>query len=331
MRVGLTIPHFGPAVAEGAALKYAAEAETAGFDSLWLRDHLFIPPKSGSGDGTPLLDSLTTITAIAARTSRITLGTSALIPLRHPITLAQLSATLVTLFGPRFVWGVGSGNSEREFAALGLGGRNRAADVISTIGAARALWQRTGVSWHDECYDFDDVTITPRLEHTPVPFWYCANNPKSARLAAELCDGWLPGRVNLATVRKRVETIDAMVAENGRPRPTIGVVPYTTVGRTAEQALAGIDVEPLLTAANRGRFWVTPPSGRFETIDDLAGMLLHGTPEDIVAQCRDLAEVGVGHVVFDLRLVFANWRQQFDLLAEQVLGPVQKISPSIPG
>lgn len=322
MKVGLSLPHFGADLIKRDVLQVAVDAESAGFDSLWLRDHIFLAPKVPGTDGTPTYDSVTTITAVSARTSRITIGTAALIPLRHPVMMAQISATLVHLFGSRFIWGVGSGNSEREFASIGLGGRNRAADVLASINVMRALWSGREVSWDDEQYRFDPITLTPRLHERPVPFWYCANNPKSARLAAQVCDGWLPGRVNLPTLRKRIESIDALVAEDGRPRPTIGTMPYVSVAGTREAAVARVDVGGLLEQANHARFWVKPESGSFASVDDLDGMLMCGTPEQIIEQCAALAQAGVEHVVFDLRQGFSAWDEQFDLLADTVLPAV---------
>jgi alkanesulfonate monooxygenase SsuD/methylene tetrahydromethanopterin reductase-like flavin-dependent oxidoreductase (luciferase family) len=64
---------------------------------------------------------------------------------------------------------------------------------------------------------------------------------------------------------------------------------------------------------------VKPASGRFETIDDLEGMLLYGTPEHIVDQVGRLREAGADHIVFDMRLTFGRWQEQIDLLGREVL------------
>jgi alkanesulfonate monooxygenase SsuD/methylene tetrahydromethanopterin reductase-like flavin-dependent oxidoreductase (luciferase family) len=70
-----------------------------------------------------------------------------------------------------------------------------------------------------------------------------------------------------------------IVAENGRPLPTVGVVPPTTIAETEDEAWAGTSLEGLLKWANeRGKWWVKPPSGRFETAQDIEGSLIAGTP-----------------------------------------------------
>lgn len=318
MDCGLLLPHFGERLTDRDVVGSARDAEAAGFDSVWVRDHIFLRGSGEGAAGPPCYDSMTVVAAVAATTSTVRIGTAALIPLRPAVQMAQISATLVNMFGPRFVWGVGSGNNEREFESIGRGGQDRAALVLSSMAAMRELWRSKDVTWHDGLVDFDHVTLNPRPVE-PVPFWYCANNPKSARLAATVCDGWMPGRVNLPTLVERVRTIEKMTSENGRQRPVIGVVPATTVARTREAALDRIAIGPLLDVANRMRFWVKPPSGTFESVDDLPGMLLHGTPDDIVEQCADLRTAGVDHVVFDLRLAFADWDAQVEMLAADVV------------
>ena len=65
--------------------------------------------------------------------------------------------------------------------------------------------------------------------------------------------------------------------------------------------------------------WVTPPSGSFSTLEDIRGVLLAGTPQDIARETRAYQEAGAEHVVYDLRLRYADWYEQIDLLGKEVL------------
>jgi alkanesulfonate monooxygenase SsuD/methylene tetrahydromethanopterin reductase-like flavin-dependent oxidoreductase (luciferase family) len=97
------------------------------------------------------------------------------------------------------------------------------------------------------------------------------------------------------------------------------MIPLTSIGSSAEDALAAVDLPALLDAANRKRFWLRPPSGRFETAGDLAGSLLAGSPEEVAGQVRAVTDLGLDLLVFDLRLRFHDWEGQLRLLGEEVL------------
>ena len=115
-----------------------------------------------------------------------------------------------------------------------------------------------------------------------------------------------------------------MSAEMGRSRPTIAIIPPTSVEKTREDALRQVNVPGLLAWANKARFAVKPPSGRFETVDDLEGQLIVGSPDDAVAECEKLVAAGVEHIVFDFRFKFDKWFEQINLLGTDVLPKVQR-------
>jgi alkanesulfonate monooxygenase SsuD/methylene tetrahydromethanopterin reductase-like flavin-dependent oxidoreductase (luciferase family) len=116
-----------------------------------------------------------------------------------------------------------------------------------------------------------------------------------------------------------VRTLDELSAAAGRARPAIGVMPPTSVEATREEALAHVNVPGLLAWANKARFAVRPPSGRFETAADLEGQLVAGTPDDVVAECRKFEALGLDQLVFDLRFRFDRWFAQIERLGEDVL------------
>ncbi|MCH2623806.1 MAG: LLM class flavin-dependent oxidoreductase, partial [Acidimicrobiales bacterium] len=144
--------------------------------------------------------------------------------------------------------------------------------------------------------------------------------PRSARLAAEYADGWMPGRTTLLTIDERVKTMRELTTENGRPMPTIGVIPPTSIAATHELAFDGLNVDGLLAWANkRGKWWVKPASGEFATAEDIEGSLIAGNPEEVVDQVKRFEEVGVEHLVFDLRLTYERWFASIELLGREVL------------
>ncbi len=200
-----------------------------------------------------------------------------------------------------------------------MGGVFRPELVESNARIFEEVFAENDVDYSDDHYEFTNVSVYPKPTG-PIPFWYGGATPASARRAAEYCDGWIPGRITLKTIEKRVGKMAELVAENGRPMPTVGVVPPTTIARTEAEAWAGTSLEGLLAWANqRGKWWVKPPSGTFETADDIEGSLIAGTPQQVVEQTAKFEDIGVDHLVFDLRLSFERWIDSIHLLGEEVL------------
>jgi alkanesulfonate monooxygenase SsuD/methylene tetrahydromethanopterin reductase-like flavin-dependent oxidoreductase (luciferase family) len=330
MRAGLLLPHFGAHAEPDRLLERAQRAEALGFDALFVRDHLLHAPAGFESAGATFLEALTVLAAVGAATREVSLGTGALVPFRHPLHAALIASTLTSLFGPRVILGVGIGSGDHEFEAVGLGGVPRAELLDKNVEIMRRLWSGPDVSWDDETFGFSGATLDPRPPGGTIPIWYCGSSPRGARVAAASYDGWLPGRIPLATLQELIPKLLVGAEERGRPRPVVGTIPQTSIASTRAEARAGIGVDALLAAANRARFWKRPSSGAFETLDDLDGLVLHGTPEDVLEQCLRLRNAGVDHVVFDCRMTFERFDEQMELLAARVLPGLQApaISPT---
>jgi alkanesulfonate monooxygenase SsuD/methylene tetrahydromethanopterin reductase-like flavin-dependent oxidoreductase (luciferase family) len=319
-KYGLLLPHFGEEADRHKLLEGSKRAEELGFDSVWVRDHLvFEPHGEMEKPNRTFYDALTTLTAIGAVTKTIELGTGSLIPFRHPLVTALMAGTITQLVGPRLILGFGAGTFDHEFEAIGLGDADRVELVRSNAEIFRKVFTENDVSYKDEYFRFDNVTIEPKPVGGPVPFWYCGGTPRSARLAVEFCDGWMPGRISMLTLQKRIETIEQLSAEAGKKRPTIAVIPPTSIERSREEALKDVNVPGLLAWANKAKFAVKPPSGTFETVDDLEGQLIAGNPDEAVEACRKFEAAGVEHLVFDFRFKFDKWFEQIELLGSEVL------------
>jgi alkanesulfonate monooxygenase SsuD/methylene tetrahydromethanopterin reductase-like flavin-dependent oxidoreductase (luciferase family) len=330
-KYGLLLPHFGDFADRDRLLEGSKLAEKLGFDSVWVRDHLIFEPHGEmESPNRSFYDALITLTAIGAVTERIELGTGSLIPFRHPLEVALSVATMTQLVGPRVICGYGAGNFDHEFAAVGIDTSIKRWELVkSTALILKKVWTENEVSYKDDYYEFENVTIEPKPVGGAVPFWYCGNTPASARRAVEYCEGWMPGRISLATFRARVELMREKSQEWGRPMPTPAVIPPTSVEATREDALREVNVEGLLAWANKAKYWVKPPSGRFETWEDLEGTLIAGSPDDVVEECLKFEEAGCEHLVFDFRFKFDRFFEQIQLLGEEVLPRLQERSAAV--
>jgi alkanesulfonate monooxygenase SsuD/methylene tetrahydromethanopterin reductase-like flavin-dependent oxidoreductase (luciferase family) len=328
LRLGLLAPHFGAQASRELLIGGARLAETYGFDSLWVRDHLVFEPHGMEGSNDLFLEALATLAHIAGTTERIGLGTATLIPTRHPIYLAQSLASLSWLANRPIDLGFGAGRFQHEFDALGLEGVDRPTLATEQLSLARRLWRGEEVTYQSPNYAFEHVHLRP-LPPQPIRIWWGGGAPASTRLAVAHCDGWLPSRLDFRTFEKRALAIRDLCAQAGRPVIALGNVPIASVGSSRHDALQRVNLPGLLAHANGLRFVVRPTSGQFERAEDLAGGLLAGTPADIVADLEHMATLGCELVILDLRFRFDDWLDQIRLLGEEVLPHVRNVAAGV--
>src|SRR5271167_1012475 len=121
MKFAVAIRNMGPQSNRATIRACARIAEQAGYDALFVSDHLCIPPDQTEGSGGRYLDVLATLAFVAGATQRIRLGISVLVlPYRPAVFTAKLVATIQELSAERMILGVGSGWMRPEFDALGV-------------------------------------------------------------------------------------------------------------------------------------------------------------------------------------------------------------------
>ncbi len=320
IKFGLLLPHFGASASVEKCIKGAQCAEAYGFDSVWVRDHLVFKPHAGEGGDNNHIECLLLLAAVASATKKIKLGTAMAICHRHPIHLAQSFAGLSVLANGRVIMGMGLGGFAHEFAAAGRphAFEERIKLMATNLDICRRLWVGERLSHASEYFDFTGVEIKPRPV-TPIPVWIGGGTPAACRRAVHYGDGWMPARITLETYRRRVEYLRELCESQGRSMISAAVMPFTSVAKSRESALAGIDTDSLIDEVHNPASWVKPPSGGFTTLEDIRGVLLAGTPQDISRETRAYQDAGAEHIVYDLRLRYGDWYEQIDLLGQEVL------------
>jgi probable F420-dependent oxidoreductase len=316
MTYGLLVPHFGAHATRERILGVGPLAEAAGFDAVWVRDHLLWKPHAMEGTDLTFIEPLATLAATAAQTRRVVLGTAVLIPLRWPLKLAQDLAALSYLAGGRVIAGLGMGSNHAELAAAGFSRETRKKVFVETTEICRRVWAEDGVSWKGELFEFDDVTIRPKPVE-PIPIWYGGTTRASVRNAVRYCDAWMPGRIPLATLDDRLEYLAELEAEGGR-RLIRSIIPLVKVDTDRTRARSGLDVAALAGSSEASREWIAPPGG-FRALEDLPGIVAVGEPDEVVEQIVEIAGRGIDHFVFDLRAQFDQFEPTVELIAERVL------------
>jgi probable F420-dependent oxidoreductase len=148
-----------------ALIAYAVKAEELGFDSVWVWDHIFL----GVDPPFPVIDSLTLLSAVAARTDKIKLGTGVLVlPLRNPVVLAKELSSLDLIAGGRLVLGMASGWYKREFDAVGVPFNERGRIMDRNLEILRRLWTEELVDGEYPPHRLRGSNMSPKPPRLPV-------------------------------------------------------------------------------------------------------------------------------------------------------------------
>lgn len=233
MKIGVTVGNFGtfgddPGV--DGCLQVADEAERLGFDSVWVHDHVVMPAAVGSrylyndSGASPfradqfIYDPLAVMAAIAARTTRVGIGTSVLIvPYRNPLVLAKALSTIDRISHGRVILGIGVGWMEEEFDALGIGEywARRGSVTDEFMAVCVDLWTQDGPSSFSGTWvAYEHVGANPLPVQKPhIPIWVGGKTAAAIRRVARYGTGY---HSVASTPEQLTVEVDAVRAEMER-------------------------------------------------------------------------------------------------------------------
>ena len=300
-------------------LDAAVVAEDSGyFHGVWVGDNLLSKPR---------VDSIVTLSAIAARTKRVSLGTICLasFPLRHPIPLAIQWASLDLLSGGRSILAVCSGGPARsgpEFAneldAMGVRSEERVGRLIEGVTILRRLWAEESVTHEGKYYSFRNVSALPKPVQQPAPILIAAN-PEDGRAdqatvqrilrrIATHADGWQTDATPAATFRRRFDLIREYAAAQGRDPSKFQSCLHLMVNINNDRNKAFKEAEEYL-----GRYY-----GAGTISKERAELwLAHGSPDSVIEKIQEYLDAGCTTPV--LRLVSPDLKGQLHRCIEEVL------------
>lgn len=269
MKLGLFHINMGPQCRPEVLASTAAEAEAAGFDSVWAGEHLVLPdprvPPAPMDPQEPVLDPLLALAWAAASTTSIKLATGIVIlPQRNPVVLAKQLASLDVLSGGRLLLGIGVGYLEPEFAAIGANFANRGAVTDEFLAAMRSLWDDEHPEYHGRFVDFAGVNAHPRPVQQPIPVVVGGHSPPAFRRAVATGHGWYGFALRPEDMRSCVDGLRRAASEVDRPSE-LGVLELSVTprGRLTPESVAAF------AEAGVHRLVVAPPltGGASETIE----------------------------------------------------------------
>lgn len=210
--------------------------ERSDVDSIWLSDRLSSPA--------PVPEVMTTLAAIAARTTRLKFGPSVVVlPYRTPVVAAKEMATVDWLSQGRLFPAVGVGvELPREFDASGVPFAERGRRTDEAIRVMRLLWTQDEVTFQGDFYKLDRVSIFPKPWQTPPPIWIGGKSLAAMRRTARLGDGWIPSFITPDEMRAGIQQVHDLAAAAGRQ------VPEDHFGTLINYALADSEAAALAMA-----------------------------------------------------------------------------------
>jgi F420-dependent oxidoreductase-like protein len=270
MRIGLQLPSFSWPGAPAAIGPRLAEigriADDAGFASIWVMDHFFQIQLIGAIDE-PMLESYSALSFLAAATRRARLGALVTgVSYRHPGLLVKTVTTLDVLSGGRACLGIGAGWYERE--ARGLGApfpplRERFGRLEEALRIAHRMFAGDRSPFRGHYYQLDEPINSPPPLSRPRPPILVGGmgEQRTLRLVAQYADACNLFTIGgAATIRQKLAVLRAHCDEIGRP--------YEAIERTS---LGTVRVGP-------------------------GGL----SPADLIAHCRELADAGIQHAIFNM-------------------------------
>ncbi|HEY3522738.1 MAG TPA: LLM class flavin-dependent oxidoreductase [Candidatus Limnocylindrales bacterium] len=328
MKFGTLLPHFGSHASASLILRGASDAERLGLDSVWVRDHVVYRPHGFEDPDPTWLDPFVVLSALAATTDRIALGTATLIPFRNPIVAAQLIASLATFADPsRLILAWGRGNDDREFEAVQTEVRRRGEMLEEQIAVIRELLGGRSVTHAGRYHAFEDVSLRAPGLDGHVELWYGGASERGIDRTLLLFDGLLASRIPRAVLRRRIARLRELAESEGRPRPAVGLITLVSIPTTGGgSSTPRVDVERLMRDVSK--FY---PEHPIETPRDLDGVLIQGSAKEIADEVAAFGDVGVDHFIFDLRAHFDEWERGVRFVAEEVVPLLRSTEEKVEG
>ena len=208
-RIGMGLANF-PFSDVDTMWRWIDLCEDHNVDSIWQTDRLI--------SREPILESMTFMAALAARTEKLKFGMNVVVVgFRDPLVLAKQCATIDFLSNGRMLpaFGVGGGFApEWNVTNRQLRGRAPIADEMLDI--INGLWNEESFTYHGEHFHYDNATISPKPVQSPLPLWIGGHSKAAIRRTARIGTGWVAGVQSAHEVGPIIQQIRAALAEAGR-------------------------------------------------------------------------------------------------------------------
>lgn len=294
MKVGITLPQAGQQATRENVTHVAQNAESEGFDSLWVFERLLWPinpqtPYPATPDGSlpseyqTIFDPLETLTFVAANTNKIALGTSVIDMLFHnPVVLARRFATLDVLSEGRAICGLGIGWSKDEYQASNVPFKDKGKRADEFLQALKRIWIDDVVEFKGKFYSIPASKIGPKPIQKPHPPIYIGGfSPNTySRIVNYDSNGWL-GLISgpLEYLENIIKTIKDIATEQNKDPHRFGVILLTY---------------PNIDFDSKNQSSITNHDKRFP---------LTGTIDQAGSDIERIKQMGIDHIIFGYNFI----------------------------
>ena len=305
--IGIAMQNFtaAPEMPDAKALiDYSVRVEQLGYESIWVWDHILL----GVDPYFPILDSLSVLTAVAAHTERIRLGTGILVlPARNPVVLAKQLSTIDHISNGRLTLGVASGWYKREFDAIGVPFHKRGNIMDQNLDILTRLWQEDSVTGSYPPYELAEAVMSPKPVQKPrPPILIGGYVDRVLTRAGVVGDGWLTYYYTPEGFAKSWDKVRRFAEEAGRDPDTLRSINQLPIyiGKSRD------DVKDLMQE------WLTTEWDFAGWSDSTAASAVIGTVDDCVEQLQGHLDVGVQQITL---VPYRFDMEQIEQIAEEII------------
>jgi alkanesulfonate monooxygenase len=284
-------------------IQYGVRMEELGFESLWVWDHILL----GTEPHFPIIDSLTLLTAVAARTSKIKLGTGILVlPLRNPLVLAKQLSSLDQISQGRLMLGMASGWYKREFDAVGIPFNRRGKIMDRNLEIMTRLWTEDSVDGEWDEFRLSRAVMFPKPVQTPRPPLLIGGYVDAVlKRAATKGDGWLTYFYTPEGFTKSWNKVRAFAEEAGRNPDELLAVNQLP-----------IYVGPRDKVEEPRMEWLRTEWDFAGWSDSTADSAIIGTPDECAEQLQAHIDAGLDKIIF---VPYRYELDQVDVITQEII------------
>jgi probable F420-dependent oxidoreductase len=285
-------------------VEYGVRVEELGYDSVWVWDHMLL----GVEPNFPIIDSLTVLTGIAARTTKIKMGTGILVlPLRNPVTLAKQLSSMDQMSEGRMIMGMASGWYKREFDAVGVPFEKRGKIMAENLEILNRLWTEDKVSGEYTNHKLSSAVMFPKPFQQPrMPILIGGYVDRVLQRAAVDGDGWLTYFYRAEDFKKSWAKIRNFATEGGKdPDKLLNASQLPIMVGPSKDAVR----EDMMDWLNKE--WDFP-----EHSDCSRESAIMGSVDECVEQLREHIDAGVQKIIF---VPYKYQADQVEMIAREII------------
>ena len=279
IRFGIHLPNGGFSDQAFSQLQdLVVEAERLGYASVWAADHLIYPETLGPPN---IYEPLVSLAAFSAVTHRILLGSAVLLPLRHPLAVANMVTTIDHASKGRIMLGVGVGWFKPEFDASNVPFTERGKVQEEAVRLIKELWTKPKVDFEGKYFKLREGYVNPKPIQKPhPPIWFGGAASQTFPRLVRMGDGWIPWCPSLEAFEQGVKTIRKLIACLGGSFSKLQLAPDILV------CIKPSDAEAKQTASSVG-------------LDEKTSII--GDPTGVAERIKQYVNLGATHVILGFR------------------------------